>query len=150
VIAGPGDWVTHLTFVNVQLLAKFGLVTLSSIAIFKYIRPCFIENVMPKVSCVLICLMAGWLAIAAESPDRPKTAPSPVPPVLRDQDADPDDVVVFLPGAPVSKPEAAKPAPAASTKPGGLATPTETAPRNSTKVSYPRPSNKTARFSARR
>jgi len=23
---------------------------------------------MPKVSCVLICLMAGWLAIAAESP----------------------------------------------------------------------------------
>ncbi len=37
----------------------------------------------------------------------------------------------------MSKPEAAKPAPAASTKPGGLATPTETAPRNSTKVSYP-------------
>jgi hypothetical protein len=81
--------------------------------------------------------MAGWLAMAAESPDRPKTGSAPVPPVLRNQDADPDDVVVFLPGAPASKPEAAKPAQAASTKPGGPATPTETAPRNSTKVIYP-------------
>ena len=92
---------------------------------------------MRRVLCVPICLMAGWLAIAADSPDQSKTASAPVPPVLHNQDADQDDVVVLLPGAPASKPEAAKPAPAESAKPSGAATPAGGASRNSTKVIYP-------------
>ncbi|MGA2272015.1 MAG: hypothetical protein ABSH00_00570 [Bryobacteraceae bacterium] len=93
---------------------------------------------MRRVLGVPICLMAGWLAIAAEPPDHPKTGSASVPPVLRNQDQDQGDVVVLLPGAPpASEPEAAKPAPAESAKPGGPATPAGTAPRSSTKVFYP-------------
>jgi hypothetical protein len=77
--------------------------------------------------------MAGCLAIAADSPDRPKTGAPPVPPVLRNQDPD-EDVVVFLPGAPAAKPDAAKPAD--SSKPGGPAA-TGTGTHSSTKVFYP-------------
>jgi len=93
---------------------------------------------MRRVLCVPICLMAGWLAIAADSSDRSGTASVPVPPVLRNQDADQqDDVIVLLPGAPASNPEAAKPAPAESTKPSAPAPPVGAAPHNSTKVIYP-------------
>jgi hypothetical protein len=77
--------------------------------------------------------MAGWLAIAADSPDRRKAGSAPAPPVLRNQDADQDDVVVVLPGAPASKTDAAKPAPAESAKPSGPAPPAGTASRNSAK-----------------
>ena len=92
---------------------------------------------MKRVLCVSICLMAGWFAIAADSPDRPKTAAAPTPPVLRNQDTDQqDDVVVLLPGAPASKPEPAKP-PAEPAKPGGPGTPAGTAPHGATKVFYP-------------
>jgi hypothetical protein len=94
---------------------------------------------MRRVLCVPVCLMAGWLAIAADSPDRSKTGSAPVPPVLRNQDPDQqqEDVVVRLPGAPASPTDAAKPAPAESTKPSGPAASDGTAPRNSTKVFYP-------------
>ena len=93
---------------------------------------------MRRVLCVPICLMAGWLAIAADSSDRSRAGSAPVPPVLRNQDADKqDDVIVLLPGAPASKPEAAKPAVAESTKPSGPAAPAGAAPHNSTKVIYP-------------
>ena len=93
---------------------------------------------MRRVLCVPICLMAGWLAMAADLPDRPKTGAAPVPPVLRNQDQDqqPEDVVVLLPGAPASKPEA-RPGSADSSKPGGPAPPGGTASRNSTKVFPP-------------
>ncbi|MGB7761051.1 MAG: hypothetical protein WBL61_14545 [Bryobacteraceae bacterium] len=102
---------------------------------------------MKRVLCVPICLMAGWFAIAADSPDHSKTTSTPVPPVLRNQDPDQPDVVVQLPGPPAKTPakktEAAKPAPAAtsapaeSAKPSGSATPAETAPRSAPKVAYP-------------
>jgi hypothetical protein len=86
-----------------------------------------------------MCLMAGWLAIAADSPDRSKTGPAPAPTVLRNQDSEQqqEDVVVLLPGAATTPTEAAKPAPAESTKPSGPAASAGTAPRNSTKVFYP-------------
>lgn len=102
---------------------------------------------MRRVSLVPICLMAGWLAMAADSPDGLKTASAPVPPVLRDQDA--VDVEVLLPGKPAPQTETVKPksaveppaaaasTPAETSKPSGLATPAGTAPRNSTKVFYP-------------
>ena len=93
---------------------------------------------MRKVLFVPICLMAGWLALAADSSDRSRTGYVPMPPVLRNQDADQqEDVIVLLPGAPASKPEAAKPAPAESTKPSSPATPVEATPHTSTKVIYP-------------
>ncbi|MGA2038134.1 MAG: hypothetical protein ABSH42_02560 [Bryobacteraceae bacterium] len=99
---------------------------------------------MKRVLGVAICLMAGWLAIAADSPDRPKTqsSPAPVPPVLRNQDAEQDDVIVLLPGAPVKKTEAVKPAPAVGSAPAESAKPSlpaaaGDAPHASTKVVYP-------------
>ena len=93
---------------------------------------------MRRVLCVPICLMAGWLAIAADSPDRPKIGSAPPPPVLRNQDQEqPDDVVVLLPGAPASKSEPAKPASAESSKAGGPAATAGGASRSSVKTSYP-------------
>jgi len=100
---------------------------------------------MRRVTLVPICLMAAWLAMAADSPGGPKTASAWVPPVLRGQDA--AEVEVLLPGKPVPQPETAKPAveapaaaalaPAETSKAGAPATPAITAPRSSTKVFYP-------------
>lgn len=93
---------------------------------------------MRRVLCVLVCLMAGWLAIAADSPDRPKAGSAPVPPVLRNQDTDlQEDVVLVLPGAPAKKPEPAKPAPADAAKSSIPATPPGGAPHTPAKVAYP-------------
>ena len=74
---------------------------------------------MRRVWCVPICLMAGWLATAADPP-----APS-------GDERVPDDVIVVLPGAPAAAPEPAKPKPAPPPKPGDAAA--HTAP----KVVYP-------------
>lgn len=66
---------------------------------------------MTRVTCVLICLLAGRIAMAAD------------PPARVNQDAPQDDVIVVLPGAPEAKPEPAKPkpAPAPPPKPAGAA-----------------------------
>jgi len=91
---------------------------------------------MKRVLCVPICLMAGWLAIAGDTPDRSKTetapAPSAVPPVLRNQDYQPDDVIVSLPAAPAGQADAK---PAADSKAPAAASAAET--HGSTKTFYP-------------
>jgi hypothetical protein len=103
---------------------------------------------MRRATLIPFCLMAGWLALAADSPNGTQTASAPVPPVLRDQDQDAIAVEVFLPGKPAPAPEAAKPkpeneapaaaaAPAEAPKPAGPATPAGSASRSSTKVFYP-------------
>jgi hypothetical protein len=70
--------------------------------------------------------MAGWLAMAADPPSRSNQDP-------------PDDVIVVLPGAPVAKPEPAKPKPAAAPKPSAAATaaPAGSAPHAPAKVIFP-------------
>ncbi|MGO9228647.1 MAG: hypothetical protein ACLQKA_05475 [Bryobacteraceae bacterium] len=85
---------------------------------------------MRRVLCVPMCLMAGWLAIAADQPAR------------SNQDAvPPDDVIVVLPGPPPGAPEAAKPKSAAGSapapKPNGGASSAGGASRISTKAAFP-------------
>ena len=97
---------------------------------------------MRRVSLVPLCLMAAWLAMAADSPDGPRIASAPVPPVLRGEDA--PDVEVLLPGKAAPQMETPKPKPTAET-PVAVAAPTPAeapkpggpAPRSSTKVFYP-------------
>jgi len=89
---------------------------------------------MRRVACVPICLMSAWLALAADSPNQPKDRPNPAPPTLRNQDREPDDVIVTLPGAPPAKPEDAKPGPADSSKTNPSAA---GASRNGGNVFYP-------------
>lgn len=81
---------------------------------------------MRSVACVPICLMAGWLAMAAD------------PPALINADTPPDDVIVVLPGAPASKPEPAKPKPApVPAKTNTAATAPGAAPHTPAKVVFP-------------
>jgi hypothetical protein len=64
---------------SIPLLAKFGIVTLPRSAIFEvYHVRVLLRILMRRVLLVPICLMAGWLALAADSP-RPhsKTASPP-------------------------------------------------------------------------
>ncbi len=95
---------------------------------------------MKRLCFVPICLLAAWLAMAANSPETRKTGSAPAPAAVQDQDQDQGDVVVQLPGSPAT--ETAKPkttaasAPAESSKASGNASP-GTASRNSTKVFYP-------------
>ena len=80
---------------------------------------------MRSVWCVPICLMAGWLAMAADPPARSNQDP-------------PDDVIVVLPGAPVAKPEPARPKPAPGpAKTSGAAATAVTAPHIPAKVIFP-------------
>jgi hypothetical protein len=81
-----------------------------------------------------MCLMAAWFAIAADSPNQSKTGSNPVPPVLRNQDSEPADVIVTLPGAPLAKPDDAKPTPAEPAKAG---VPAAAVSHNSNSVFYP-------------
>lgn len=94
---------------------------------------------MRRVSLVPICLMAGWLAMAANAPDNGRTASNPAPTAMRDQDQ--GDVVVQLPGTPAQETGAGRSGLAAavaeSSKPGSNATPASNALRNSTKLFYP-------------
>jgi len=95
---------------------------------------------MSRVALIPFCMMAGCLALAAETPDGAKA--TAVPPVLRDQDV--ANVEVLLPGKAAPPPEAAKPAaeaaaPAAAPeapKPGASA-PAGPAGHSATKVFYP-------------
>jgi len=91
---------------------------------------------MRRASLVPFCLLAAWLAMAANPPDGPKAASAPVPPVLRDQDS--ADVEVLLPGKPAPPEETTKPKPAVEPPPAAAApAPAGTVPRNSPKVFYP-------------
>ncbi|MFY9726770.1 MAG: hypothetical protein WB579_18200 [Bryobacteraceae bacterium] len=97
---------------------------------------------MKRVSFIAVCLMAGWLAMAANAPDNPKHGSAPAPSAVRDQDQDQDqgDVVVELPGTPAQKTDAGKPSlPAAadSARTGGKTTAAGDASPTSTKVFYP-------------
>ena len=102
---------------------------------------------MRRVALIPFCMMAGWMALAAETPNGAKGA-SAVPPVLRDQDE--VNVEVLLPGKPAPPPEAAKPAvetPAPVAAPATPEAPKAGAPAtagaaahsstNTTKVFYP-------------